>query len=162
YAVDAFEDYAALVGEGAGTACIDFFIGEEADTDRGFGAKVIDRFVNGVVFADSGVKACLAGPGEGNKASIRALEKAGFRRWKIVGPKEGESAECVMRRDRDLAGMKLAPIDLARDGATCIAFRRDSYFESFRTHEGCDAEMGADGAIYLEKLSRRMGQVPEG
>jgi RimJ/RimL family protein N-acetyltransferase len=162
YDVAAFDDYAALVAEGAGTACIDFFIGEEGDTERGLGGKVIDRFVKEVVFADPDVKACIAGPGEGNKASIRALEKAGFRRSKVVRIKEGEQAECIMRRDRDVEGFRLAPIDLARDSATCIAFRRDSFFESFGTHEGCDAEMGADGAIYLEKLARRMSEVPEG
>jgi RimJ/RimL family protein N-acetyltransferase/ribosomal protein S18 acetylase RimI-like enzyme len=162
YDVAAFEDYAALVGEGAGTACIDFFIGEEADTGRGFGGRIIERFVKEIVFADPGVKACIAGPGEGNKASIRALEKAGFRRSRIVRIKDGEQSECIMRRDRDMDGLRLAPIDLARDAGTCIDFRRDSFFESFGTHEGCDAEMGADGAIYLEKLGRRMSVVPEG
>jgi RimJ/RimL family protein N-acetyltransferase len=162
YDVAAFDDYAAMTGAGAGTACIDFFIGEDADLGRGLAGRVIDRFLNEVVFADPAVQACIAGPGEGNKEAIRALEKAGFRRWKMVRIKEGQEAECVMRRDRDAQGLRIAPIDLARDSAACIAFRRDSFFESFGTHDGVEAEMGADGGLYLEKLGKRMSEVPEG
>jgi ribosomal protein S18 acetylase RimI-like enzyme len=128
---------------------------------HGIGPRVIDRFVNEIVFADGGVNACIAGPSEGNAASIRAFQKAGFRRWKTVRAGESEP-ECVMRRDRDVAGLRIAPIELPRDAQTCIAFRRDSYFESFGTQEGADAEMGADGALYLEKLRARIAEVPEG
>jgi GNAT superfamily N-acetyltransferase len=133
-----------------------------SDLGRGLAGRVIDRFLNEVVFADPAVQACIAGPGEGNKEAIRALEKAGFRRWKMVRIKEGQEAECVMRRDRDAQGLRIAPIDLARDSAACIAFRRDSFFESFGTHDGVEAEMGADGGLYLEKLGKRMSEVPEG
>jgi RimJ/RimL family protein N-acetyltransferase len=162
YDVASFGDYARDVEAAEGTTCIDLFLGEESDLERGLGGRMIERFVNDVVFADPKVRACLAGPGDGNKRAIRALEKAGFRRWKLLRKEEGGEAECVMRRDRYDPALRLAPIDLARDAATCIDFRRDSYFESFGTHEGCDAEMGADGSIYLEKLARRMAQVPEG
>jgi ribosomal protein S18 acetylase RimI-like enzyme len=106
------------------------------------------------------VRACIAGPAEGNLESVRAFEKAGFRRWKIV--RDGEKpAECVMMRERD-PDVRIAPIDLERDAATCIAFRRDSFEASFGTREGCDAEMGADGALYLVKLRERIAKVPEG
>jgi len=110
YDVAAFDDYAAMTGAGAGTTCIDFFIGEDADLGRGLAGRVIDRFLNEVVFADPAVQACIAGPGEGNKEAIRALEKAGFRRWKMVRIKEGQEAECVMRRDRDVQGLRIAPV----------------------------------------------------
>jgi aminoglycoside 6'-N-acetyltransferase len=161
YDVAAFGDYAASLACDPGTASVDLFIGEEDLTGRGVGARVIDRFVNEVVLADAGVRACIAGPGEGNRAAIRAFEKAGFRRWKTLRTGEGEG-ECVMRRERDVEAIRIAPIDLERDAATCIAFRRDSFHASFGTHEGCDEEMGADGSLYLAKLRARMAQVPEG
>jgi ribosomal protein S18 acetylase RimI-like enzyme len=161
YDVAAFGEYAESLACEAGTACMDLFIGEEDLAGRGIGPRVIDRFVNEVVLADAGVRACIAGPGEGNRAAIRAFEKAGFRRWKTLRTGEGEG-ECVMRRERDAAGIRIAPIDLERDAATCIAFRRDSFHASFGTHEGCDEEMGADGSLYLAKLRARMAQVPEG
>jgi len=52
-----------------------------------------------VVFADAGVSACVASPAEGNVASIRAFEKAGFVQWKTIRLEGGEP-ECVLRRDR--------------------------------------------------------------
>ena len=95
-----FADYAAQIGAGAGIACVDLFIGEEKLTGWGIGSRVLRQFVDEVVFALDGVTACVAGPAEGNQASIRAFEKAGFSRWKMVRPAGGET-ECVMRRERD-------------------------------------------------------------
>jgi ribosomal protein S18 acetylase RimI-like enzyme len=161
YDVASFPDYAQLVEAGPGTVSIDLFLGDAWMLYRGLGPRVIDRFVNEVVFADAHSSACIAGPSEGNAVSIRAFEKAGFRRWKVVRAGENEP-ERVMRRDRDMAGLRIAPIELPRDAQACIDFRRDSYFESFGTHEGCDAEMGADGGLYLEKLRARIAEVPEG
>ncbi len=161
YDVASFPDYASQVESGAGTVSVDLFLGDDAVVGRGIGPRVIDRFVNEVVFAQPRVSACIAGPGEGNPGSIRAFEKAGFRRWKTVRTDDHE-AECVMRRDRDPEGLRIEPIQLPRDAATCVAFRRDSFFASFGTHEGEEAEMGADGASYLERLQRRIDEVPEG
>jgi len=161
YDVAAFPEYARSLESGAGTSSMDLFIGEEDLVRRGLGPRVIGRFVDEVVLADARVMTCIAGPGEGNIAAIRAFEKAGFRRWKRLASGAAE-AECVMRRDRDEPGLRIAPIDLERDAATCIAFRRDSFHASFGTHEGCDDEMGADGSLYLAKLRARMAQVPEG
>jgi len=161
YAVAAFPDYARLVEAPEGAASMDLFLGDAWMLYRGVGPRVIDRFVNDVVFAQAGTTACIAGPSEANVASIRAFEKAGFRRWKVVRAGEGEP-ERVMLRERDVAGLKLVPIDLARDSATCIDFRRDSYFESFGTREGMESEMGADGGLYLDQLRARIAEVPEG
>ena len=58
--------------------------------------------------------------------------------------------------------LRFATIDLERDAATCIAFRRDMYRAAFGTEEGLDAEMGVDGALYLAQLRDRIRQVPEG
>lgn len=100
YAIDEFPDYALSLDCGKGVAGMDLFIGEETFMRRGIGADVVSRFVDDVVFAQKGVHACLAGPTEGNHASIRVFEKAGFRRWKTV-KMEGAETECVLRRERD-------------------------------------------------------------
>jgi ribosomal protein S18 acetylase RimI-like enzyme len=129
--------------------------------NRGLGSTVVRRFVDEVVFAQDGVDLCIAGPSEGNAASIRAFEKAGFARWKVVRC-PGAEPECVLLRERATFRLRMAPIDLARHAAECIAFRRDAYVASFGTPEGIEEEMGADDAIYLESLRARMAQVPEG
>ena len=102
YAIDVFPDYAAQLGCEKGVAGIDLFIGEEPLLYRGIGANVVGRFVDEVVFGAMGAQACIAGPDEGNAASIRAFEKAGFRRWKVVRM-DDERSECILRRERDAA-----------------------------------------------------------
>ena len=160
YDVAAFPDYAALVGCAEGSTSIDLFIGEPDFLHRGVGARAIDRFVSEIVLAQPGVRACIGSPAEGNVQSVRAFEKAGFRRWKVV--RDGDKPpECVMLRERD-PDVTISPIDLERDAATCIEFRRDSFQLSFGTSEGCDAEMGADGSLYLAKLRDRITALPEG
>ena len=99
YAVRDFPDYAAALGCGDGVAAVDVFIGEEPLVHRGFGSGAVQRFVDEIVFADPAVSACVASPVEGNTASIRAFEKAGFVRWKSIRA-EGAEPECVLRKDR--------------------------------------------------------------
>ncbi|MGZ5066738.1 MAG: GNAT family N-acetyltransferase [Usitatibacter sp.] len=99
YDLASFPDYAVQVGAGPGVACVDLLIGEEGLTGWGLGSRVVRQFVEEVVFARREVSACIAGPAEGDRASVRAFEKAGFARWKTVRA-EGGASECVMRRDR--------------------------------------------------------------
>jgi aminoglycoside 6'-N-acetyltransferase len=99
YAIGMFAEYAAQLGGGEGAAGMDLFIADPWRMNRGLGACVVRRFVDGVVFAQSGVDTCLAGPSEGNAAAIRAFEKAGFARWKVVKMASGDP-ECVLRRER--------------------------------------------------------------
>ena len=73
-------DFAALVGLGAGVAGVDLFVGEEELTGKGLGTDVLRAFVRDVVFAEPGTTVCIADPDVRNTASIRAFEKAGFRR----------------------------------------------------------------------------------
>lgn len=160
YDLAIFPDYAASLGCESGVAGIDLFIGEEAVLNRGLGAEAARRFVEERVFA-AGAHACVAGPDEGDRASIRAFEKAGFRRWRTLRVDDGRS-ECVLRRERDAHARHLAPIDLERDFETCVRFRRDSYVVSFGSEAGLDAEMGADNALYLAKTRARIAEVPEG
>ena len=98
YAVSDFPDYARALDCGKGVAAVDLFIGEDI-LNRGVGSRALQRFVDEIVFADAAVKACIANPAEGNRASIRAFEKAGFATWKAIRPEAGEP-ERVLRKDR--------------------------------------------------------------
>jgi GNAT superfamily N-acetyltransferase len=59
-------------------------------------------------------------------------------------------------------GLRFAPIDLARHGAVCVAFRRDMFANSFGTESGVEEEIGPDGTAYLTQLFRRIDSLPEG
>lgn len=58
--------------------------------------------------------------------------------------------------------MQFRPIDVARDGALSVGFRRDSYVCSFGSDALFVEENGADGQGYLQWLSERVAQFPEG
>lgn len=161
YPVALFPEYAKRLGCEAGVAGLDLFIGDELLLGWGLGARAIRRFVDEGVFAQPGVEACIAGPAEGNLASIRAFEKAGFRRWKSAANERGE-AECVMRLERTPQRFRIAPMVLPRDLPTCIDFRRDMYLASFGSLDGLDEEMGEGDARYREQLEAKVAQVPEG
>jgi len=101
YLVSDYPDYAALIEEGEGTAGLDLFIGEEAQTGRGLGTEMISRFVEEVVFARPETIACTADPDVTNTASLRAFEKAGFRKVReLVDPEDGE-LHALVKRERD-------------------------------------------------------------
>ena len=160
YAIEDFAEYESLLRCDKGVLGMDLFIGEELETRRGLGPRVIRKFVDEIVFGTYGALACVAGPAEGNRASIQAFGKAGFAYWKTVANENGER-EHVMRLDRDRTGYRLETIDLL-DADTCVRFRRDMYVTSFGTNEGLEREMGVNNAVYLRELRRRIGEFPEG
>jgi aminoglycoside 6'-N-acetyltransferase len=101
YLASDFPQYAALVDVGEGVAGVDLFLANEAQTGRGLGSQVLDRFVNDVVFARSTTSACIADPAVGNLASIRAFEKAGFAAVReLRDPNDENPLHVLMRRDR--------------------------------------------------------------
>jgi aminoglycoside 6'-N-acetyltransferase len=101
YLVADYPDFAARVGLGAGVAGVDLFIGEEELTGKGLGTDVLRAFVRDVVFAEPATSACIADPDVRNTASIRAFEKAGFRRvGEFVEPTDGRT-HAVVRLDRE-------------------------------------------------------------
>jgi ribosomal protein S18 acetylase RimI-like enzyme len=161
YAIEDFAQYASDIGAERGVEGVDVFLGEEDVVGRGIGTQVIRRFVDEVVFRGDGALACVAGPLEGNLASIRAFEKAGFARWKVVKPESGER-ECVMRRENRSGDYRIELINADQDGELCIAFRREMYAASFGSYEGVEEEMGEDNALYLEQLRAKIAQLPEG
>jgi len=99
YRIRDFADYARTLECGEGAAGVDLFIADSWRLNRGLGAEVLARFVDEIVFTANGADECIAGPSEANLASIRAFEKAGFARWKVVDA-GGAERECVMRMAR--------------------------------------------------------------
>jgi aminoglycoside 6'-N-acetyltransferase len=94
-------DFAERVGLGAGVAGVDLFVGEEELTGQGLGTDVLRAFVREVVFAEPGTTACIADPDVRNTASIRAFEKAGFRRvGEFLEPSDGQM-HALVRLDRE-------------------------------------------------------------
>ena len=62
---------------------------------------MIRSFVDEVVFARPDTIACTADPDVRNTASLRAFEKAGFRKVReLVDPQDGE-LHALVRRERD-------------------------------------------------------------
>lgn len=161
YRLGRFPEYRRLLGiEDDGVAGMDLLLGDEWRCGHGLGPLAIRRFFDQHVLADAGVDACIAGPHEGNLASILAFEKAGFRRWKVAVNERGER-ECVMRRSRDTGGYRIAPIAPA-DFAACVRMNREMYVASFGTEEGLEEIDGPGHAIYLEQLRGKIAQLPEG
>jgi RimJ/RimL family protein N-acetyltransferase len=101
YLVSDYPDYAALIGEGEGTAGLDLFIGDETRTGRGLGTEMIRRFVDEIVFARPDTVACTADPDLRNTASLRAFEKAGFQIVREFVDPEDNELHALVRRNRD-------------------------------------------------------------
>ena len=79
YRISDWPDYAVAVRLEPGAAGIDLFLGEAEFLHRGLGPEVLRRFMAEQVFTDPEVTSCVVGPAAGNRAAIRAYEKAGFR-----------------------------------------------------------------------------------
>ena len=72
-----------------GTRGIDQFIGELAMVDRGHGSAFIRVFIDGLLA--SGTPRVITDPDPANARAIRAYEKAGFRRDRLVSTPDGEA-----------------------------------------------------------------------
>ena len=72
-----------------GTRGIDQFIGELAMVDRGHGSAFIRAFVDRLLA--SGTPRVITDPDPANARAIRAYEKAGFRRDRLVSTPDGEA-----------------------------------------------------------------------
>jgi RimJ/RimL family protein N-acetyltransferase len=84
YRVRDHPDYRAAVGNDDAIA-IDFIIGEPDLVGRGLGPRVIRHYVDDVVRrAYPEASRVISTPHPANERSIRALEKAGFRRGPVV------------------------------------------------------------------------------
>ena len=101
YLVSDHPDWEAIVQVGEGFAGVDLLIGEEELTGRGLGPRILDAFVNRVVFANPAIHGAVAAVDEANRRSWRAFEKAGFRHVRDV-EEEGRPHR-LMRLDRRYA-----------------------------------------------------------
>lgn len=91
---------AAEMGVGDDLAGVDLFIADESLTGQGLGTEVLRRFTRDVVFARHDVVGCVADPDMDNAASLRAFEKAGYRRVGEFVASEDGRLHAVVRVDR--------------------------------------------------------------
>lgn len=89
--------YDRAIGGEPGWAGMDYFTGEARFRGIGLGPKIVDRFVEDVVFTPDEIVACVSGPDPGNLRSIRTLERAGFRRIRSVETGPGETEYLMLR-----------------------------------------------------------------
>lgn len=100
YRTDDWPDYWGRAEMPPGTAGIDLFIGEESHLHRGFGARILLRFLAEVVFADPTAARCVIDPDPANFSAIRAYGKAGFTYVRTLLPPEHEDPAYLMILDR--------------------------------------------------------------
>ena len=100
YILADYPEYAALVDAGDGAAGLDLFIGEEGLIGSGLGTQVIRTFVSEVVFSRAETRACVADPDVRNLASIRAFERAGFRRVHEFHDPDDDALHALVRLER--------------------------------------------------------------
>ncbi len=100
YRVADHPDYNRYVEADEHTAGLDLFIGEAAYLHQGLGAEILGVFLQQVVFRQPWAEACIVGPEPGNRAAIRAYEKAGFAYWKSVHIPGEAQPEWLMRVSR--------------------------------------------------------------
>ena len=93
-----YRENCATVGVEAGTAGMDYLLGDPGLIGRGIGTAAIGSFVVDVVFGLGPYPAVTAGPDPNNAASIRVLEKNGFVFVGEITTKWG--LEHLMRRER--------------------------------------------------------------
>ncbi|MFA5883844.1 MAG: GNAT family N-acetyltransferase [Acidimicrobiia bacterium] len=101
YDVGSDPDYAAAcagVGAGPGTAGMDYLVGEPELIGRGLGTRAIARFVAEITFGRAPWPAVCAGPDPANGASIRVLEKNGFRYVGAIDTRWGPEHLMVLTR----------------------------------------------------------------
>lgn len=97
YLVADHPDYARAIAGEAGWAGLDYFTGEARFRGIGLAPRIVDAFVEQVVFAAAEVVACVSGPDPENARSIRTLERAGFRWIRSVEPAPGEREYLMLR-----------------------------------------------------------------
>ena len=95
YDPDAWPDngFGALPG---GTRGIDQFIGEPAMLDRGHGSALIRAFIEGLL--GTGTPRVVTDPDPANTRAVRAYEKAGFRKDRLVDTPDGRAILMVCNK----------------------------------------------------------------
>jgi len=98
YPLDGWAETSGLVEEPRGAWGIDYFIGEPNLWGRGLGTRAVEAMVRHL-FEDRGAARVVSDPRADNPRSIRMLEKAGFRRVRLLPDHErheGAMRDCVL------------------------------------------------------------------
>lgn len=93
-------EYAREVGVADESYGLDLFLGDPRLIGRGIGPRAIRQFADEVLFGQTDAVAIVCDPPSSNRRSVRALEKAGFRRWRSVVPGRPGCGDLLMRLDR--------------------------------------------------------------
>lgn len=78
--------------EPPGTFCMDLFIGDETDLDKGYGTEIVSAFID-YIFKHFDANRILIDPATSNKRAIHCYEKAGFN---IIGQAFDGITNCYM------------------------------------------------------------------
>lgn len=89
--------YLDLQEEAAG---LDVFIGHPDYLHRGLGSDVLQAFVAGIIFADSRVQSVVLTAETRNTGALRAYDKAGFQRLRVLAESDEPSPVWVLRLGR--------------------------------------------------------------
>ncbi len=101
YRIVDYPDYSRYVDEAEDAAGVDLFIGEAEYIHRGLGSGILRKFLRDIVFFNADIVSCIIGPEPGNRAAIRAYEKAGFRYLKTIQVPDEPQPEYLMRTGRE-------------------------------------------------------------
>ncbi len=83
------EESSLMTPEERNSATFDMFIGESALRGKGFGTRIVSKFLDEILFKKYQVDLCIGLTLVTNSRAIRSLEKAGFKRLRTqVFPKE--------------------------------------------------------------------------
>lgn len=96
-----YPDYSVHLGLREEAASLDVFIGEEAFRGAGKGPQILRTFLRDVIFARSEAVSCVITPEARNERALRAYEKAGFQRWRVMEHPDEPGPICLMRIGRE-------------------------------------------------------------
>jgi RimJ/RimL family protein N-acetyltransferase len=116
YVIDHHVDYARQMEVDPGAVGIDLFIGDPTVRNRGYGATVLRKFLQQIVFGVLEASVAIIAPEPGNLRGIRAYEKADFVWLKTVPIVDADSPantgdEYVMRLTCEEFVQELRPND---------------------------------------------------
>lgn len=80
---------------------IDLFIGDKAYINKGWGTKVLSKFIKSHVFFQSNVQYACIDPELYNERAIRAYEKVGFEITRIAFSDYSKLLTCYMVLEKD-------------------------------------------------------------
>lgn len=100
YLISDYPDYNKYVQADEHAAGLDLFIGEADLLHKGFGPKIIEKFLNQIVFSKPRIQSCIIGPEPKNLAAIKAYQKAGFEYFKTIQCPNEPEPEYLMKTSR--------------------------------------------------------------